>query len=253
MTMAALVTWDGLTADDIAVQCGAKRVELFSETDSTLDVAHALAEQGALSGTVVVADSQRAGRGRLGRPWSSLPGLGVWCTVVERPADTAALDVLSIRVGLELAEGLDGLGADRIDLKWPNDLLLRGGKLAGILTETRWSAGAPAWVAVGVGVNIVAPTDVPGGVGLGAGVARIDVLRAVLRAVQSAAARTGHLSAEEESRYRLRDALRGRRIVEPVAGTVDGVTASGELLVRTSRGVERVRAGTIRVGEGENS
>ena len=106
---------------------------------------------------------------------------------------------------------------------------------------------------MGVGVNIVAPTDVPGGVGLGAGVARIDVLRAVLRAVQSAAARTGHLSAEEESRYRLRDALRGRRIVEPVAGTVDGVTASGELLVRTSRGVERVRAGTIRVGEGENS
>lgn len=251
--MATLVTWDGHTADALAIRCGVPRLDLFDETDSTLDVAHVLAEQGAPSGTVAVADSQRAGRGRLGRSWSSPPGCGVWCTVIERPGDAAVLDVLSIRVGLGLAEGLDALAAERVGLKWPNDLVLRGGKLAGILTEVRWSAGVPVWVAVGVGVNVVAPVDVAGGVGLGAGASRVDVLAMVVRAVRSAAAGAGHLSADEESRYRLRDALRGRRIEGPVAGTIDGIAPSGELLVRTLSGVERVRAGTIRQAEGEGS
>lgn len=249
MTAPVAATWDGLDAAAIARRCGAPRVEVLDATDSVLDVAHALAERGAPAGAVVVADEQRAGRGRLGRAWTSAPGLGVWCAVVERPHDAGSLDHLSIRTGLEIAERLDPLARGQVRLKWPNDLVLAGGKLGGILVEARWQDGVPAWVAVGVGVNVVAPAGQAGAAGLPAGASRADILEAIVRGVRAAASRPGPLSPDEVERYRGRDALRGRRIAHPVAGTVEGLAPSGDLLVRGATGVERVRAGTIRYAE----
>jgi BirA family transcriptional regulator, biotin operon repressor / biotin---[acetyl-CoA-carboxylase] ligase len=246
------VTWEGHAASVIARRCGLERVELFAETDSTLDVAHALAAKGAPAGTLVVAEAQRAGRGRMGRSWSSEPGRGVWCTVIERPSDAKALDVLSLRVGLRLAEALDPFVADRVGVKWPNDLVLRPGgesKLGGILVEARWGGATLEWVAVGVGVNVMAPRDVPDAAGLGAGVQRIDVLTAIVGAIRSAAAATGELSPSEIERYRDRDVLVGRRIVAPAVGTVTGIAATGALVVRTADGSELHRTGTIRFAE----
>jgi BirA family biotin operon repressor/biotin-[acetyl-CoA-carboxylase] ligase len=224
----------------------------YEEVDSTQDIAHELAEKGAEAGTVVAAKAQRAGRGRLRREWVSAPGQGVWCTVIERPRDARALDVLSLRVGLQLADALDPLAGIRIGLKWPNDLVLPGAashkpqaKLGGILIEARWSGSSLAWVAIGVGVNVIAPAGVADAAGLSPGTRREDAVGVIVRAVRQAAARDGHLTDEELARYAARDTLRGRRIVTPAAGTVAGVDHTGALMVETADGVERHRTGTV--------
>jgi len=245
----AVATWDGYTADVLAEACGVPHLEVLAETDSTQNIAHALAENGAPSGTVVLADVQRAGRGRLGRTWASPPGLGVWCTVLERPTDARVMDMLSLRVGLYVAEALDRFADARVGVKWPNDMMLEGGKLGGVLVEARWSGPSLAGVAIGVGINVVAPTDVPGASGLTQNARRTDVLVAIVRAVRSAAAAIGPFTNEERARYGARDVLTGCRIVAPAVGTVTGITASGSLVVETARGSERFRTGTIRLAE----
>jgi len=244
-------TWDGLSAEALAQRCAVPRVELLSETESTQDVAHALAEAGAPAGTTVLADAQSAGRGRMGRVWMSQPGMGVWCTVLERPRQTDALDLLSLRIGLNAAEALDGFAGEGVGVKWPNDLILRAGKLGGILVEARWSGSTLAWVAIGVGVNVVAHPGVPGAVGLTPDARRSAVLVAIVRAVRSAAAAEGRFTIAELARFRARDVLAGRRIVSPAAGKVMGITATGSLVVETVRGSEQFRAGTIQLAEEE--
>ncbi|HJQ21618.1 MAG TPA: biotin--[acetyl-CoA-carboxylase] ligase [Gemmatimonadaceae bacterium] len=243
-----MLLYDGNTAQDLAAQCGVSRVELLGDTTSTLDVAHVLAAAGAPSGTVVVAESQSAGRGRLGREWVSAPGAGVWCTLIERPADPSALDVLSLRVGMRVAAALDALARERVRLKWPNDLMLRAGKLGGILIETRFAGDALTWVAIGIGVNVGRP-DVQGAAGFPDGVSRTDVLIAVVRAARAAAERGGALSDIEAAQWTNRDVLLHRRIASPARGIVRGIDRSGALLVHTDHGTELHRAGTIRLAE----
>jgi BirA family transcriptional regulator, biotin operon repressor / biotin---[acetyl-CoA-carboxylase] ligase len=249
------VTWDGASAEQLGQLLDVPRVELRNEVESTQDIAHALAEQGAAHGTVVLADAQRSGRGRMGRSWASEPGAGVWCTIVARPTDPRAVDVLSVRVGLQIAEALDVLiGGETIRLKWPNDLLRGDGKLGGILIEARWSGTTLSWIAIGVGVN-VRPPAVPYAAGLALGIPRRDVLAGIVRAVDSATNARGWLTAEELGRYRSRDALLGRRIIEPGRGKVMGIAESGALLVESNggvggmEGVQEYRAGTIRYAE----
>jgi BirA family biotin operon repressor/biotin-[acetyl-CoA-carboxylase] ligase len=82
-----------------------------------MDVAHRLAASGAPAGTLVIANEQTAGRGRGGKSWQSSPETGLWLTLIERPADTSGLDVLSIRVGLAAAESLDRFAPEPIRLK----------------------------------------------------------------------------------------------------------------------------------------
>ena len=224
----------------------------YEDVDSTQDIAHELAEQGAEAGTVVVAKAQRAGRGRFGRSWTSRSGSGVWCSTIERPSDPRALDVLSIRVGILLADALQPFATSPVGLKWPNDLVilseakdLRLSKLGGILCEARWSGDRIAWVAIGVGVNLIAPDDVADAAGLAPGTRRDDALDAIVRAVRAAAARDGLLSDEELARYAERDTLKGRQISSPAAGTAAGVDRTGALLVETADGVERHRTGTV--------
>src|SRR3954469_14645283 len=84
-------------------------VELFDVIGSTLDVAHERAASGAAAGTLILADAQTAGRGRQGRSWTSEPGAGIWLTLIERPLDRSSLDVLSLRVGIGIAESLEPL------------------------------------------------------------------------------------------------------------------------------------------------
>jgi BirA family biotin operon repressor/biotin-[acetyl-CoA-carboxylase] ligase len=243
------VTWDGAPAADLAQQLNVPCLELRTEVESTQDIAHALAEQGAVHGTIVLADAQRSGRGRMGRSWASEPGAGVWCTIIARPHDARALDVLSVRVGLHVAEALDGLaGGETIRLKWPNDLLLAGRKLGGILIEARWSGAKLSWIAIGVGINVETP-NVAAAVGFPAGVRRRDVLSRIVRAVDAAINAAGWLTSNELERYRSRDALVGRDIVEPGPGRVKGIAESAALLVESNEGVQEYRAGTIRYAE----
>jgi BirA family biotin operon repressor/biotin-[acetyl-CoA-carboxylase] ligase len=237
-------TYDGLTAPALAGRLGVPAVLLFDLVGSTLDVAHRAAPE-AESGTLVLADEQTAGRGRQGRRWTSAPGAGIWLTLVERPTDARALDVLSLRCGLYAAEALDALADARIGVKWPNDLYVGERKLAGILIETRWRGTAPDWVAIGFGLNVVAP-EVATGVGLRPGVSRVAALELLVPALRRAAAASRHLDDDELARWNTRDIAARRVVTAPSSGRGAGISSQGELLVADATGtLTRHRTGSL--------
>jgi BirA family biotin operon repressor/biotin-[acetyl-CoA-carboxylase] ligase len=241
----AVTGLDGLDAVAAAQAVGAPRVMHFERTASTMDEAHKLAEAGAPSGTIVVADEQLAGRGRLGRRWSSGADAGLWVTTIHRGVPVSALDVLSIRIGIALAIALDPFAGERVSVKWPNDLYLAGGKLAGVLVEARWRDIAIEWVAVGVGINLKAPLDRGDAASLKPGTRRIDVLRAIFPAVRAACLLPGDLSGGELATFTERDAARDAPLVEPAMGFARGITAGGALVVETRSGRELFRRGSL--------
>ena len=236
--------YDGIAADELAQRGSVERVELFGVVGSTMDEAHALAAEGAQAGTVVLADSQEAGRGRNGKRWTS-PSRGVWMTLIERPMDTSAIDVLSLRIGLAAARALDTFTSEPVRVKWPNDLFVDDAKVAGVLVEARWRGERLDWVAIGLGVNMDPPPGQTRAATLEAGTSRVDVLCALIPELRAAAARSGMLSTEEMDEYAARDLARGRECVEPVRGRVVGIAASGELLVELADSVARVRSGSL--------
>ena len=221
------------------------RVELLESTTSTLDVAHRIAAQGALAGTLVIADEQTAGRGRGGKTWQSSPGTGIWLTLIERPSDASGLGVLSLRAGLAAAEALDRFAPEPIRLKWPNDLYIDRNKLAGILVETRWREQAVEWVAIGLGVNVIAPEKMQNAAGLEPGTERLDVLGELVPALRAAARARGPLGAAEREEFNARDLARGRACVQPAVGRVAGITPTGELLVALADSVVPFRSGSL--------
>jgi len=238
--------YDGIAADALAERIGAPAVVVYDEISSTLDAAHRLAGDGAPSGTVVLAERQTAGRGRNGRSWTSAgSGSGIWLTLLERPSDRAALDVLSLRVGLAAARAVDAFVPEPVRLKWPNDLYVDGRKLAGVLVEARWREERPEWVAIGVGVNVIPPADQPRATGLDYGVRRVDVLEALIPELRAAALCTGILSADEVEEFAARDLARGKACVEPARGTVRGITPAGELVVELADAVVHLRSGSL--------
>lgn len=237
--------YDGLDAAALAASCGVPGIVLLDRVPSTLDVAHERAARGAAAGTLVLADEQTAGRGRQGRSWQSEPGAGIWLTLIERPRDPAAVRVLSLRLGLHAAPALDAFAASPVGLKWPNDLYVDGGKLAGILVEARWREGAPDWIAVGFGINVRAPRNMPGAAALRPGTRRPDVLARLVPALRAAAARVGELGPDERAAYAARDIATGRKCREPAAGTVVGIDAGGALLVRGAGGMQTLHAGSL--------
>lgn len=236
--------YDGVDAATLAARVGVPRVEAYDSIGSTLDVAHVLGSEGAPAGTLVLADVQTAGRGRLGRSWRSERGRGIWLTLVERPRDRAALDVLSLRIGLAAAAALDAFTDEPIALKWPNDLYVGGKKLAGILIEARWRDEHPEWVAIGFGLNVRPPDDFDAA-GLRVGSDRVSVLEALVPALRRAVVATGPLTDAERERFAARDLARGRAITVPVQGTVLGITSDGALAVRTTTGDTTLRAGSL--------
>lgn len=225
---------------DLVARLGLARLDYHVRVTSTMDVAHALAADGAPAGTLVLASSQAAGRGRSGRAWTSEPDAGLWCTLIERPDSTDALDVLSLRVGLELAHALDALTTAPVTLKWPNDLQIERRKLGGVLIEVRWRGTRPDWVAIGVGINRRVPRDVPETAAVRAGVSRDDLLAAVAPALRRAAAGRGALTADELTQWHARDAAAGRHVSAPAAGVVRGITAAGGIRILGDDGIEQV-------------
>jgi BirA family transcriptional regulator, biotin operon repressor / biotin---[acetyl-CoA-carboxylase] ligase len=241
----SLAPYDGCTGDELARTLRLPRVVAFAEVGSTLDIAHALAADDAPAGTLILANAQTSGRGRMGRSWRSEAGAGIWMTLIERPRDVAALEVLSLRIGLSLAPVLDAFTASAVQLKWPNDLYVGARKLGGILVEARWRDSAPEWVAVGVGINVRAPANESRAVGLEATVSRVEVLSRLVPAMRAATARTGSLDREELDAFAARDAVVGRRCREPIAGFIRGVDASGALLIGVGSEIVVIRAGSL--------
>jgi BirA family biotin operon repressor/biotin-[acetyl-CoA-carboxylase] ligase len=223
----------------------------FDRVDSTMDVLHELAAQGAEAGTIVLAGEQLAGRGSRGRPWHSPPG-GLWMSMLFRPPSVGGMEVISLRVGLAVARGLDPFVPEPVRLKWPNDLMVGEGKLGGILCEARWQGSRLAWLAVGVGLNLrnSIPQELQGTAvslkELRADVGEEDVFPHILLALRGIDLQAERLSPAELHHFALRSWLSGRKICEPLSGTVAGLADDGTLRVRTAEGAHiALRNGSI--------
>ena len=132
-----------------------RRYYHYLRVGSTNDTARRLAEAGAPEGTTVVAEEQTRGRGRLGRAWLSRKAKDLLLSLVLRPAvDPAQAPGLSLMVGLAVSQAIREVAGIPADLKWPNDVLTRGGKCCGVLTEMSAEPGKIHFVIVGVGINV---------------------------------------------------------------------------------------------------
>jgi len=231
-------------------------VTWLERTASTQDEVHRLAAAGAPHGTAVAAKVQSEGRGTRGRTWVSREG-GLWLSMVCRPEQGTAVEVLGIRVGLALAELLDALVRPpaRISLKWPNDLLLGSAKIGGILAEARWQGDKLSWIALGLGLNLrnVVP---PGGARLlEAGVMSHpeELAEPVAHQMAEAARTAAPLNAAELSAFALRDWLKGRTVRAPEQGIAEGISPGGLLRVRTSDGRLTEVVGSVELGLGASA
>jgi BirA family biotin operon repressor/biotin-[acetyl-CoA-carboxylase] ligase len=223
----------------------------FDRVESTMDVLHLMAAEGALAGTVVVAAEQFQGRGSRAREWHSPVG-GLWLSVLYRPAVPGAVEVMSLRAGLAAARAIEALIEQPIQLKWPNDLLLGGRKVGGVLCEARWQGDILAWVVIGLGLNVrnQIPDELIGtAVALAAGRSGItieEVGDGVIKALRGLDLREEQLSRAELEQFAQRNWLRGRKIQQPLPGTVTGVREDGALLVQTLDGIDTpVRTGSV--------
>jgi BirA family biotin operon repressor/biotin-[acetyl-CoA-carboxylase] ligase len=154
---------DRLVADEIreALETrnfGKREVVCLERTESTNTSARSLALRGAPEGTLVVAETQTQGRGRKGRSWYSPMRDGVYVSIVLRPRlllnQAGRIPILA---SLALAETFIGLGISDVSIKWPNDVLLRGRKVAGILTEVGAEMDSVDYMIIGVGINVNTP------------------------------------------------------------------------------------------------
>jgi BirA family biotin operon repressor/biotin-[acetyl-CoA-carboxylase] ligase len=223
----------------------------YERVGSTMDVIHQLAADGAEAGTMVVAGEQLEGRGSRGRIWHSPPG-GLWLSSLFRPPATGGIEVMSLRVGLAVADALEPLVSLPLQVKWPNDLMLGERKVGGILCEARWQGGALGWVAIGVGVNVrnrvpeeltrvaISLTQVRPEITIE------DTLVPIMAALRRVDLRAERLSPVELDRFAGRDWLNGREIGAPVRGRVSGLGEDGALLVQTADRAEiPLRSGSV--------
>ena len=130
-----------------------RRLLYHKSTGSTQDVARAEGETGAAEGTAALAEEQTAGRGRMGRAWVSPAGTNLYLTLLMRPP-VARLRSLSIIAPLATAEAVEETTGLSPTIKWPNDVLIAGRKLAGVLIETELSGQAVKYALVGIGLNV---------------------------------------------------------------------------------------------------
>jgi BirA family biotin operon repressor/biotin-[acetyl-CoA-carboxylase] ligase len=137
-----------------------RHIEWRAELDSTQRLARELARDGAEEGTVVIAETQTAGRGRLGRTWYSPPGVNLYCSVVLRPTvPPSTVPQVALVAALPVARAIAEATSRTPALKWPNDVLLEGRKVVGILTEMEAELEQVRFVIVGIGVNVNVPAD----------------------------------------------------------------------------------------------
>jgi BirA family biotin operon repressor/biotin-[acetyl-CoA-carboxylase] ligase len=250
-------TWDGPAfAAALGTRALGRTLVVRGETTSTNDLAWDGVSQGLPDGATYVADLQTRGRGRAGRSWWAPPGQGLLLSVVVRPGCAPdALGLLPLVVGLAAADALERCGIG-VQLKWPNDLLIEGRKLGGVLCEVRGLESGEPVAVIGLGVNVgQAPEDFPPELreraaslrGSGVVVTRERLAAAFLNALEPLLEdyRERGGAGRVRDRYRARAAFWG----EPVSlhgpggtlvGTARDLDASGGLVVRLPDGREVV-------------
>ena len=227
----------------------ASRVVRLASVDSTQRYAAELAAAGAADGTVVVADTQTAGRGRRGRVWDDTPGASLLLSIVIRSSlAPALLPTLSLAAGVAVAEALETAASVTARLKWPNDVLVDGRKIAGILLERHGTA-----VVLGAGVNVsqrsfpeALATRATSVAREGGRADREAILPAVLDAIGRWRERLEREGFEAvRARWAALATLGGQVRVDGVAGVALGLDDDGALLVGTVSGAVRVLAGDV--------
>ena len=240
-----------------ATWLGHQRIEL-AECASTNDEAARLARAGASHGTIVVAHSQTAGRGRDGRKWVSPPGFGLYLSAVLRPP-LPLLDVppMTLAIGIGVCDAVRQLGAPAL-LKWPNDVLVHGRKLAGVLVEAQSQGTRLEAVIVGIGLNLAgelppelretAITLAEASQGVIDRTAVIDRLLAHVERWVDRYAAMGLTEIIPTWHARMAPGLAARAMIDgmPLVGEVAGLDGDGALLLRDGAGlVHRVRSGDV--------
>jgi BirA family biotin operon repressor/biotin-[acetyl-CoA-carboxylase] ligase len=246
-------------------------VEILPEIDSSNTELMRRARAGRTEPVLLVAEHQSAGRGRMGRQWHSPPGSSLTFSL-GLPLAPADWSGLSLAVGVSLAESLAQLSGADVRIKWPNDLWLGSGKLAGILIETA-GTGPSRFAVIGVGINLNEPAASwrpPSGTEGASPAALPAVAPAWLAQAASAHAPVGApqvlgavagalvhdvLRFEREGwaafapRFAPRDVLRGRtvQLSDGRSGLASGLSAQAALRVQTPRGIEEVHSGEVSV------
>jgi BirA family biotin operon repressor/biotin-[acetyl-CoA-carboxylase] ligase len=234
-------------------------VEWLRVTGSTNDDLATRARAGAPEGLVIGADHQTAGRGRRGRAWSDRAGDGLMLSVLLRPrAAPVEVGTLPLVVAVAVAEALAGLGVEGVGIAWPNDVLVAGRKVAGILCELSADQERVDWVVAGIGLNVRRPPEIPDArwppgslADVGTPAYRLDLATAVL--VELSRRYGGWRAAgpaEALRAYAARDALRGRPLSVTVGDRVitgdgGGVDELGRLVVGTPEGVRALASGEV--------
>ena len=232
----------------------------LDQVDSTQTVAFALAERGATDRTVVVADQQAAGRGRRGRVWQAFACISLLASIlVCFWLPQALLAILSLTTAVATAEALRRVARLEPRLKWPNDVLVGGRKIAGILLESRAVASSEPVLVIGVGVNLGQrefPPELAGratsvALETGHAVDRETMLAALLEEFDAWRARLeGEGFGPVRERWRSLSDTIGRHVtVDGVSGTATDLDGDGALLIDVGDGVRRVIAGEITTSE----
>ncbi len=259
---------DVLHADDLlsrvaGVKVVGRDIRVFQETNSTNDVMEKLARAGVKEGAVVFAESQSKGRGRLGRKWISPPGKGLWFSVLLRPdLRPQSATQLTVIAATALARAIRKKTGLAPEIKWPNDILLRGKKVVGILTEMSAELDHVKYVILGIGVDVnQTASEFPPelrkcatSLRLEAGqpLSRAELAADILRELDADYARlcTGQFEAVA-AEWEENCATLGRNVTIHVGtramqGRAEALDADGALLVRTQHGhLERIIGGDV--------
>jgi BirA family transcriptional regulator, biotin operon repressor / biotin---[acetyl-CoA-carboxylase] ligase len=223
----------------------ASEVLVFQEVGSTNDVAAQKGKEGAPEGVVVFAETQTAGRGRLGRRWLSDPGLGLWfSTLLRPPLPPEAWMRLTTWAAAGAAQGIETAAGIEARIKWPNDILVHGRKVTGILIETHRS-GEGGFAVAGFGVNVnqttfpaeIASRTISLRQACGHSLDRHEVAVAILKALDAFYAKLEANFALILDEARRRSALIGREIEleyagEQTSGVVVDLDTDGGLILR---------------------
>lgn len=236
------------------------------ETDSTNNEAKRLAEAGASHGTLVVAEFQEAGKGRRGRSWVSQSGTGIWMTILLRPQfPPSQASMLTLLAAMAVADGIEEVTGLRAAIKWPNDIVFRGKKICGILTEMSAEPDYINHVVVGIGINANI-REFPEELGekatslfleQGKSVNRAAVIAAVWKAFErhyDQFLKTADLSVLRD-KYEERLINKGEEVcvLDPKGnwkGVAHGIDERGRLLVEVEKQVRAVDSGEVSVRGG---
>jgi len=264
----------GLSAK-LATRVFGRRLQVLDAVPSTQDVVRELAEAGAPEGTLVLAEQQTRGRGRMGRAWVSPPGKGVWMSLLLRPRVPLPLaPQLTMLAAVALCRGLGRIAPLPIGIKWPNDLLVEGRKISGILLESAAEDERLKHVVVGIGISVnLEAEDFPPEVrakavslrmALGRPLDRTDVVAAVMEEFETLyELYDGQGFGPIRSLWEARSATLHRRVrLETPQGTVEGTAEAldelGGLRIRRDDGTLHTvytgeLTGPLQMAEGERS